>query len=132
MHSLSCKFLFPSRPAHRPALTRPAALPRTAALANLDGEPISPLVALPRPGLDARAALVRGDAVGTRVLVAAGEYGAAELDETEPRRSRADAAAALCAAGARYDFRAVNEGEESEKGESAFQRCTIGEWLCGF
>jgi hypothetical protein len=44
----------------------------------------------------------------------------------------ADAAAALCAAGARYDFRAVNEGEESEKGESAIQRCTIGEWLCGF
>ena len=31
----------------------------------------------------------------------------------------ADAAAALCAAGARFDFRAVNDGDESEKGDSA-------------
>ena len=36
----------------------------------------------------------------------------------------ADAAAALCAAGARYDFRAVNDGDDGEKGESAVQRCT--------
>ncbi len=36
----------------------------------------------------------------------------------------ADAAAALCAAGARYDFRAVNDGDDSEKGESVIQRCS--------